>query len=418
MNILRQGKFRPVTLLHVEINLGGKTQKVGRLALRDRIIYFEYDRIFLKDGFELSPFRLKRTPDLIKGPPQVFEGLHGLFNDSLPDGWGHLLMDRQLVRNGLHPSMMSPLDRLAWVGSAGMGALTYRPEHPALSDADDSDIDLDMLAGQSRDVLEDNPQAVLDALIRTGGSPQGARPKVLVGLSQDHTRLIHGVSDLPPGYEHWMVKFRSMNDSADSGAIEFAYGEMARAAGVEMPPTRLFAAAQGPGYFGIKRFDRIRNQRLHMHTISGLLNATHLHASISYSTLLKATRSLVRHQAAVEQMFTRMVFNVFACNRDDHTKNHSFLLAEDGIWKPSPAYDVTFTFAGGEHALDIAGEGRRPGITHILAVADDAGVGRAEANAIISRVRHAVSRWPEFAGASGVSDDMISVVGKILNGIR
>lgn len=418
MNPLKKGKFRPIALLNVEIDIGNGVQQVGRLAWRDRVAYFEYDNTFLSSGLELSPFKLRLAPGLVNGPPQIFEGLHGLFNDSLPDGWGRLLMDRQLYKIGLHPSQMTPLDRLAWVGAHGMGALVYRPEHPPLAEDDDDAIDLDKLADQSREVLKDNPKAVLDALIKAGGSPQGARPKALVGLASDHSHLIHGVDDLPPGYEHWLVKFRAVNDPIDIGAVENAYAEMARAAGVDMPPTKLFPAKKGPGYFGIKRFDRIHNQRVHMHTISGLLNASHIHASIDYSTLLKATRSLVRQQVAVEQMFTRMAFNVFAFNRDDHTKNHSFLMAADGVWKLSPAYDVTFTMAGGEHALDIAGEGRRPGVEHILAVADDVGVDKARAKEIMDRVRHAVSRWPEFADFSGVSDKMISAIDKPLNGAR
>lgn len=414
-----KGKFRPISLLNVEIDLGNGVRQVGRLAWRDRVVYFEYDKTFLSSGLELSPFKLRLGPDLVKGPPQIFDGLHGLFNDSLPDGWGRLLMDRKLFEIGLHPSQMTPLDRLAWVGAHGMGALIYRPEHPPLAEDETDVINLDKLADASREVLKDNPKAVLDALIKAGGSPQGARPKALVGLASDHRDLIHGIDDIPPGYEHWLVKFRAVNDPIDIGAVEHAYAEMARAAGVDMPPTKLFPAKKGPGYFGIKRFDRVHNQRVHMHTISGLLNASHIHASIDYSTLLKATRSLVRQQAAVEQMFTRMAFNVFACNRDDHTKNHSFMMAVDGDWMPSPAYDVTFSMgAGGKHALGIAGEGRRPGVEHVLAVADDVGVDRATAKDIIDRVRHAVSRWPEFADFSGVSDRMIAAIDQPLNGTR
>ena len=194
---------------------------------------------------------------------------------------------------------------------------------------------------------------------------------------------------------------------------------MARDAGIAMPPTVLFPAKKGPGYFGIKRFDRSGNRRLHMHTASGLLNIDHTLPGMGYSGLLRATRSLTRRQSEVEQVFARMAFNAFAHNRDDHTKNHSFLMGADGGWSTSPAYDVTFSSGpAGEHALDIAGEGRNPGVDHVHAVANEVGVGKKEAAAIIDRVKMAVDRWPVFAMGSGVSNPMTSSIDRVLNGAR
>lgn len=414
----RRPAFRPITVLRVELVLDGERRSVGRLAWRDRVIYFEYDAAFLATRLELSPFRLKLGPGVVEGPTAVFERLHGLFNDSLPDGWGRLLMDRKLRQVGIQPDQLTPLDRLAWIGGHGMGALTYRPEHPALAGAGDA-IDLDRLAEQSRMVLEDSPKAVLDELLSIGGSPQGARPKALVGVSVDGGSLIHGVDDLPDSYEHWIVKFRSSTDPSDVGAVEQAYAAMAREAGVTMPPTALFPAKRGAGYFGIKRFDRRGNRRVHILTASGLLDIDHTLPSLGYGGLLKATRSLTRRQSEVEQVFTRMVLNVFARNRDDHTKNHSFLMEADGGWFVSPAYDVTFSSGpGGEHALDVAGEGRDPGAEHIHAVADEVGVSRKVAVAVIDRVRMVVDRWPGFARDSGVSKRMASSIDRVLNGVR
>ncbi|MDE1149894.1 MAG: type II toxin-antitoxin system HipA family toxin [Azospirillaceae bacterium] len=386
---------------------------VGRLAWRDRAAWFEYDQAFLSQGFEVSPFRLRLGPGVMEGPREVFDRLHGLFNDSLPDGWGRLLMDRKLHQVGVQPGRLTPLDRLAWVGTRGMGALTYVPEHPVLAADAGNDVDLDRLAGESRLVLADDPVAVLDELLRIGGSPQGARPKALVGCSPAGTRLIHGVDDLPDAYEHWIVKFRGVGDPPDVGAIEQAYTGMARQAGIAMPPTRLFPSTTGPGHFGIRRFDRVGNRRVHMHTLSGLLNIDHRLPSVGYDGLLKATRSLTRRQADVEQMFARMVFNVLAWNRDDHTKNHSFLMAADGTWSVSPAYDITFSSGpGGEHALDIAREGREPGIDHILRVAGDVGVRRDVALACVDQVKAAIDRWPQLASEAGVSATSAAEVGR------
>jgi serine/threonine-protein kinase HipA len=414
----RDAPFRPITALRVELAITSQSLTVGRLARRDRVIYFEYDTAFLTTKLELSPFRLPLASGVFEGPETVFERLHGLFNDSLPDGWGRLLMDRKLSQTGIPPGQLTPLDRLAWVGRHGMGALTYNPEHPARPDAKGA-IDLDRLAAQSRLVLEDNPKAVLDELLKAGVSPHGARPKALVGVPAGGESLIHGVDDLPDDYEHWIVKFRAVSDPIDAGAVENAYAEMAREAGVDMLPTRLFPAKKGPGYFGIKRFDRVGNRRLHMQTVSGLLNLDHTLPSLAYSGLLKATRMLTRRQAEVDQMFARMVFNVLAHNRDDHSKNHSFLMAEDGRWYASPAYDVTFASGpGGEHALAVGGEGRNPGADHIRAVAKDAGVTERTAAAVIERVKASVERWPAFASGNGVSKTMAAAIDLTLNGVR
>jgi serine/threonine-protein kinase HipA len=411
-------KFRPITTLRVELAVKGTSVVVGRLAWRDRVVYFEYDNAFLSTKLELSPFKMRLAPGLIEGPERVFDRLHGLFNDSLPDGWGRLLMDRKLAQTGILPGELTPLDRLAWVGKHGMGALTYYPEHPAMAGAEGA-IDLDLLADESQKVLEDNPKALLDRLIKVGGSPHGARPKALVGYSMDGGSLLHGVDDLPDNYEHWIVKFRAQSDPIDAGAIEMAYAEMAIKAGAHMPETSLFPAKKGPGYFGIKRFDRLGNQRLHMHTISGLLEVDHTLPTLGYIGMIKAVRQLTRRQTDVDQAFTRMVFNVLAHNRDDHTKNHSFLMADNGQWSMSPAYDVTFSSGpGGEHALDVDGEGRNPERGHILAVAKNVGVNQRTASETIERVKAAVDQWPRFASGRDVSRRMALTIDRQLNGVR
>lgn len=411
-------KFSPAIMLRVELQLEGVQYSVGRLAWRDRQIFFEYDNDFRSSSLELSPFKLPLFSHLTEGPSDVFEGLHGLFNDSLPDGWGRLLLDRKLRELGGHPNQLTPLDRLAWIGNRGMGALSYVPEHQSLIGECNEVVDLDRLSEEAGMVLENSPEAVLDELLAIGGSPQGARPKALVGISPDGSRLIHGVDDLPEGWEHWIVKFRAYSDPLDAGAVERAYAVMAGVAGIDMPPTALLPSARGQGYFAIKRFDRDGGHR-HMHTVSGLLNIDHRLPSLGYEGLLKLTRALVRNEKAVDQMFTRMVFNVLAHNQDDHTKNHSFLMEGDGTWSVSPAYDVTFSSGpGGEHALDVAGMGRNPGVDHILAVAKNAGVTRKTAEATISRVRDAVDRWPDFAAANGVDKKTTSTIDMELNGRR
>lgn len=402
-----------IPLLTVDLDFN-EPVRVGRLAYVNREIVFEFDGDFPVDKLDISPFNLRPplTGSIIKGPERLFDGLHGVFNDSLPDGWGRLLMDRMLSKLNIRPGPLTPLDRLAWVGSRGMGALVYKPEHPDLPEHDGNDnINLDEMAEAVKTVLEDSPEAVFDELLKVGGSPGGARPKALVGVSPDGKTMIHGEDQLDDGYEYWLVKFCGVDDPSETGLIEKAYADMAIAAGIDMPETRVFPSNNGPGYFGIKRFDRGADGRKHMHTVCGLLNADFRLPSIGYEDLLKATSALTRHQDDVNQMFLRMVFNVFAHNRDDHTKNHAFLMDETGEWRLSPAYDIVFSDGpGGEHTLDIGGEGRNPGIDDIRRVGKTLKLDKKVVEESISKVRAAVDRWPSFAGDNGVSKKAIQAI--------
>jgi serine/threonine-protein kinase HipA len=396
--------------LEVGLALGAEPVPVGTLAWRDRRAFFQFAPSFVALGIQLSPLRMPLGPQLFEANPVLLEGLHGLFDDSLPDGWGRLLLDRALRQTGIEPSAMTPLARLAHVGQRGMGALIYRPDYG--DSADLGAIDLDSLADSVRRVLEGDAERVVRQLLDLNGSSGGARPKVLVGVRGDD--LIHGVDDLPPGYEHWLIKFVNTEDPVDVGAIEAAYADMARASGIEMTDTRLFPAKHGPGYFGTRRFDRVAGARVHVHTFCGLLNADPRRTSTGYATLLKATRALTHDQREVEKVFDRMVFNVMAHNRDDHTKNHAFLL-NDGVWRATPAYDLTFSPGpGNEHYLDVAGNGRNPGEAEILDVAKSTDISPKRALDAIERVAAAVSAWPRFAANHGVSRGSIERIGAIL----
>ncbi|VAW39587.1 HIPA PROTEIN, partial [hydrothermal vent metagenome] len=228
---------------------------VGILALHERRLYFEYDASWLQKGLELSPFILPCRPGLIEHRQYEFGPLFGLFDDSLPDGWGLLLMDRYFRRQGLNLTTVSPLDRLLFLGTNTMGALTYQP--PVYHDEQKTTLlDLHKLAAQAREVYEGPETEVLPLLLRTGGSPGGARPKVLIGYHPQNRVIIAGESDLPDGFEHWLVKFSVGEDGLDAGPIELAYAMMAGDAGIHMPECRVFQGNGGEQFFGVKRFDR------------------------------------------------------------------------------------------------------------------------------------------------------------------
>jgi serine/threonine-protein kinase HipA len=379
-----------------------QSQVVGQIAENDRRIYFEYDRAFLERGLQLSPFKLPLRPSLIEHTDRSFGALPGLIDDSLPDGWGLLLMDRAFRRTGLDPATVSPLDRLSWLGTRTMGALTY---HPAQDVArDDRLLNLHEIGRNAEAILRGEAVEVLPALMRAGGSPAGARPKVLVGLRGDE--VISGEDDLPDGFEHWIVKFPAKADTRDAGPVEYAYALMAQAAGIDMPETRLIHVTKTQAYFAARRFDRAHgNRRLHVHTFGNLIHANFRIPSTDYVDLLKVTSVLTRNHADVLQAFRRMVFNVAAHNRDDHAKNFAFVMNERGEWSLSPAYDLVFSPGpGGEHTMTVAGEGRQPMRDHLLKIASQFDIKSAAARQIVEEVGEAVSEWPGFAERAGCTN--------------
>jgi serine/threonine-protein kinase HipA len=259
---------------------------------------------------------------------------------------------------------------------------------------------------------------VLTALEQLGASSGGARPKILVAIdATGHLRA--GTDTMPPGYRAWIVKFRAPRDREDIGPLEAAYADMARAAGIDIAPTRLIPSRHREfGFFATQRFDRGEHgERLHLLSAAGLLETQWEIPTIDYHALMSATRFVTRNQADVEQMFRRMVFNVAAHNRDDHAKQHAFLLDAAGAWRIAPAYDLTFSDGpGGEHYLAIGTRGSRITSGDLLAIAKRQSISAAKATAIVEQIRAAVADFPWFARAYGVSPtsehEIVAVLGR------
>lgn len=396
--------------LEVRLDDGGTAVTLGTLAERDRRVFFEYDAGFVDRGIEISPLKLPLRAGVQEGPPTPFEGLFGVFSDSLPDGWGMLLMDRDFRQRGISRERVTQVDRLAYIGSRGMGALTYHPT-TGPKDAGTDEVELDELSAQAVVVLEGSTGEVLPELLRAGGSPGGARPKVVVGYREGDGRLISGSDRLPDGYRGYIVKFGSREDHADAGVVELAYARMAEAAGLEVPASCLFHTPAGARYFGAARFDRPPGGRRHVHTLAGLLHANFRYPEVDYEAYLRATLYVTRDQTAVVQGFRRMVFNVLACNRDDHSRNFAFLMEPDGVWRHTPAYDLTFSRGpGGEHTMAVAGEGRQPTRRHFSDLAAKMAIPAAQRDAVIEQVAQAVARWPGVAGELGVDETLAAEI--------
>ena len=327
--------------LEVYLNARGERRFVGLLEERGGDILFEYDKRFLDSGIELSPFLLPLRPGVASDPKRTFDGLFGVFNDSLPDGWGLLLLDRLLRRSGLPLERITPLSRLSLVGSGGMGALEYEPVTPD-PDPLPERIDLDGVAEEAWRTLNEDPLPVetLRTLMALNGSSCGARPKIMVRVSGDR-RLIVPDAVAEPGCDPWLIKFPARHDDPAIGRMEYACSLAAKRAGIEMPETALFPGRDGAAYFGVRRFDREDGGKVHVHTACGLLHASHRYASLDYENLFRLGKSLTRNPEDVEKLVRLMAFNVRLGNQDDHSKNFSFLLDAKGRWRLAPAYDLT-----------------------------------------------------------------------------
>lgn len=405
---------------------------LGQLAYKNGLAYFELDKDFSASGINISPLNLKLSPQLQIAPRTPFNGLHGVFADSLPDGWGLLLMDRLFRQQGVSLNSITPLDRLAYMGDRTMGALSYLPDlggHPSDTSADHQRLlSLNTLAKDALDIYQGSAIEVSEQLYIIGGSPGGARPKATIGLAG--ANAIAGAHDLPEGYEHWLVKFPTGNtqQAQAEGAVEYVFSLMAREAGIEFPATRLINQANGSGYFACKRFDRgiksdtkkvINNSRVHMHSFAGLVNADFRIPDADYELLLKATSHITKSHADMVEVLRRMIFNIMAGNKDDHTKNFSFLMSADGRWNLSPAYDITFnTGINGHHSMSVMGHGQAIPKDAIQRIANLIPLSPTKVDLIIQEVAEALSQWPALAKDYGIPKDMIHEINGFIEGER
>lgn len=344
--------------------------KVGRLAESpDGLSAFEYDTEWLQKGFSISPIHLPLQSGLMIAKKNPFDGLFGIFEDSLPDGWGKLLIDRWLISKGFLPAEVGMITRLSLVGESGLGALTYKP-------ANNTELEntqyrsIEYYAAEVHKILNNQPTSSLDEMVNKAGSSGGARPKVLLKLNG----------------EDWLIKFPSSMDPINVGEIEYEYSLKAKKCGIIMPETKLFEDR----YFGVKRFDIQNNKRMHLHSAAGLLYASHRLPSLDYKELLKATLYLCRNMREVEKMFRLMVFNVLIGNKDDHAKNFSFIYQEDH-WEVSPAYDLLPSDGfNGNHSTTVMGKGL-PDLNDCLEAAKIVRLDKRKAKMIIEEVKEGLN---------------------------
>lgn len=388
----------PIDKLEVYADIEDKSFHVGTLAQVGRDLLFEYDKDFVNLNIELSPLQLPNKQHFYKnhGFRDEFPDLPGLFADALSDGWGLKLMNRWFAGQGIAPETLTTLDRLAHMGSRSMGALRFEPDESHHLTAYESTLSLKSLFEEYNKIIKGTTRKVINEIVIAGGSPGGARPKTLVGLSKDSKQAIHGIEDLPSGYEHYILKHRYENEKLSVGALEYVYSIMAENAGIDMPDTRLVQVGK-ERYFAIKRFDREGNKKIHMHTMGGMIHSNFRNNEGTYDALFKLTSHLTNDASQSYEVLRRMAFNVYANNKDDHVHNFSYLMNSKGQWRFSPAYDLTYSQGmRGYHAMDIDGK-KNPTEADMLKIAKRNGLKKTKSVEIINEVKESLSQFSKLA---------------------
>lgn len=401
------------------VKLWGK--RIGAIAWDEsqQLGFFEYDRQFASGPLEAAPIRMPLSTRVYSFPElrgtATFKGLPGLLADSLPDKYGNELINIWLARNGRPENSLNPVELLCFIGSRGMGALEFEPTTlPAKSTSRSIElsslIDTTMKLLESRENFEahtdSDMQDVLLDVLKMGTSAGGARPKAIIAYNETTGMIRSGQTLQEEGFEHWLIKFDGVNDSQFGvsygyGRVEMAYYKMASDAGVEMMESRLIEE-EGRAHFMTKRFDRISgNQKLHVQTFCAMQHYDFNQIfSYSYEQLFQTMRQLKLSYSEAEQMYRRMVFNVFARNCDDHTKNFAFLMGSDGKWTLAPAYDVCHAYRPdsdwvSQHNLSINGKRKDFTKDDLLTIGRQNSIRNPEG--VINEVLETVNKWPEYA---------------------
>jgi serine/threonine-protein kinase HipA len=422
-----------------EVILWGTRIGVVELPEGGQIASFQYDPDFLNSGIEVSPLVMPLNPmpySFPALPQRSFHGLPGLLADSLPDKYGNALIDAWLATQGRLPESFNAVERLSYTGMRGMGALEFRPVTGPTGRASEP-LDIGALVTLASEVLThrqalnvtlagDKASTALREILRVGTSAGGARAKAVIAWNPDTNEVRSGQLKAPAGFGYWLIKFdgvqgnkdKELADPSGYGAVEYAYSRMAQAAGIEMMPCRLFEEG-GRRHFMTRRFDRGENgEKLHMQSLAAIAHYDFNAAGVyGYEQAFLTMRQLHLPVHDMDQQFLRMVFNVLARNQDDHAKNIAFLMDKSGIWRLSPAYDVTWAYNPtgdwtSRHQMSVNGKHDDFVIDDLIACARAGGVQSRRIKFLIQQVYDAVSQWPEFAQAAGVKTDWIDQIGQ------
>lgn len=415
-----------------EVKLWNST--IGAVAIEEKsdVAVFEYAQDFIHSGIEIAPLMMPlasalksyRFPELSR---QTFNGLPGLLADSLPDKFGNALINRWLAAQGRQPSSFNVIERLCYIGTRGMGALEFIPTTGPREKVSEQ-IQVDQLVKLASQILferhsvqaslrDQNKSQALEHILQVGTSAGGARAKAIIAWNPKTKEIRSGQVDSEEGFEYWLLKFDGVSGNKDKeledpqgyGAIEYAYSNMARDAGITMSECRLLAE-NGRRHFMTKRFDRdATGGKLHMQSLGAMAHFDfNLAGAYSYEQAFLVMRQLNLPMQDIEQQFRRAVFNVVARNQDDHVKNIAYLMDKTGRWSLSPAFDVTYAYQAdgswtSQHQMSLNGKRDNFSLNDFKALAKHAVLKRGHAEKILHEVRNVVSNWNDYADEQGIA---------------
>ena len=417
---------------YANIKLWGDLVGVASWNEQRNFAYFEYNKNFVSKGLEISPLKMPLSEGFVYSFPELnaetFKGLPGLLADSLPDKFGNALINKWLSEQGRDTNSYNPIERLLYQGKRGMGALEFEPAERFVSNVS-SKIELQSLIEVARRALSDKStlhtslqsEEELRQLIKVGTSAGGARAKAVIAYNEQTGEIRSGQTIAPQGFTHWLIKLdgvtnQELGDPEHFGKIEYAYYQMAVDCGIEMSESHLLKDGNRC-HFLTRRFDRTDSgEKLHLQTLCGLAHFDfNLPGAYSYEQLFQTMRSLRLPYSDAEQMYRRMVFNVVARNQDDHTKNFSFLMNKNGVWRLAPAYDMTFSYNPtgdftAQHQLSIAGKRDNFTRADLLQLAEQ--MNTKKPNELIEEIISVISNWKKYAENADIPTKIIDFIGK------
>lgn len=394
--------------LNIYYNGWGEYWHLGTLADTGKQIYFEYSNTALQKGIEFSPISLPLQKKIFTHFPEHQFQLPGFIADALPDGWGMLLLDRLFQKNKIPLHSISILDKLALRTDNAIGALSFEPVQELESSTaknlksksiTKNQLSLDLIAQEIRKIEADKQSKTLNDLVKMGGSPHGARPKILINYNPKNKKMdVHSTTESSNKLQPWIFKFPSQNEHSEVCAIEHVYFQLAKKSGLTVTES-VFLELEKTTAFGSKRFDRIDLQKIPIHTLAGVVNSNfRIPGSLNYQSLLQVTRQMTRDEREVKKAFQAAVFNFIFNNRDDHAKNFSFLMNSNHQYILSPSYDLTFCEGpSGEHQMDFMGEGKNPDGSHLIALANSQDISKKHQALIFDQISSAAVTFSQLA---------------------
>lgn len=398
--------------------------KVGELYEIKNQIYFKYDKEFLFKNIEISPLKLPLTLgtkaytnlDYI----EYYNYLPGVFFDSLPDRFGTKAIEKYYEQKGVNPKNLTPLQKLAFIGKSGIGALEYVPS--TFDEEVNEILEIRNLYEQTKAIIENNPNEFTNDWIKHASSfasAGGARPKVLISWNREKN-IIKSKDNKENGFEEWLLKFDERVSNTDKYygfmQLEYLYMSMAKEVGINVPEIDLIKTDDNLIHYVIKRFDREKDKKFHLHTLASM---DHINFNIpshySYLNALKLTDFLTNDYGQVKELFKRMVFNVIGRNQDDHAKNFSFLMNEKGTWNLAPAYDITYAFGNGytkEHQMTINGKTSNITLNDLYKVADIMDIPKKEVKLIVENIEEKFSKFKKRALGLDIDKKFVEEISK------